>query len=188
MNSCNKSADIELVNLLKEGNELAFTSLYNKYSVQLYVNILKMVKNEKQAEEMIQILFFRVWQKRLTINYEKDFAGYLYRCAQNLVFDYYRKLERDRKLSEQFKSTISEQYSHIEEGLHYRESEKALNAALAILSPQQRNVYKLCKLDGCSYKETAHELGISIHTVKEYLSKAKETVKSYMLNEESLYI
>ncbi|HEY0175339.1 MAG TPA: sigma-70 family RNA polymerase sigma factor, partial [Pedobacter sp.] len=50
------------------------------------------------------------------------------------------------------------------------------------LSPQQRNVYQLCKIDGYTYKQTAEKMGISPHTVKEYLSKASQLVKSYLLS------
>ena len=79
-----------------------------------------------------------------------------------------------------FKSTITGYYSHIEETIDFKESRKILEQALAVLSPQQRHVYQLCKLDGCSYKETAAKLGISPHTVKEYLYNAKQLVKAFM--------
>ncbi|RVT97356.1 sigma-70 family RNA polymerase sigma factor [Mucilaginibacter limnophilus] len=172
--------DVEMTALLKSGNVLAFTRLYHKYSLRIYANVLKMVKDDQVAEEITQVLFARIWQKRESITYERDFDSYLYRAGANLVCDFYRKMERDRNMSAHFKLKITEQYSHIEENIYYRESETLLEEALAKLSPQQRLVYQLCKLDGCSYKETAEKLGISTHTVKEYLSKAKNLVRLYM--------
>jgi RNA polymerase sigma-70 factor (ECF subfamily) len=178
--SLNKS-DKELTALMKNGNVVAFTQLYHKYSPKMYVNMFRMVKDKEVVEEMIQVLFSRIWQQREAITYEQDFAAYLYRAGSNLVCDFYRKLESDRKMTAHFKSTIIEHYSHIEEKIFFKESENLLEQALAALSPQQRQVYQLIKLDGFSYKETATELGISPHTVKEYLSKAKNLVKSNML-------
>ena len=187
MSTCKISSDAELIALLKTGNELAFTQLYYKYSGKMYVNMLKMVKDERIVEEMVQELFSRIWHKRMSIHYETDFASYLYRAGQNLAFDFYRKLQRDKKMYDHFKSIATENYTHIEEAIEFRESEELLQKALAILSPQQRNVYQLCKLDGCSYKETASQLGISPHTVKEYLGRARQLVKTYILtNQESL--
>ena len=180
------SSDAELIALLKTGDELAFTQLYYKYSGKMYVNMLKMVKDELIVEEMVQELFSRIWHKRMSIHYETDFASYLYRTGQNLVFDYYRKLQLDKKMSDHFKSIAHENYTHIEEAIEFRESEELLQKALAILSPQQRNVYQLCKLDGCSYKETASQLGISPHTVKEYLGRARQLVKTYILTNSTL--
>ncbi|GAA4314571.1 RNA polymerase sigma-70 factor [Mucilaginibacter gynuensis] len=180
MISCNSKSDFELTDLMKQGNVLAFTLLYKKYSGKMYANMFKMVKDEQVVEEMIQILFSRIWQQRATISYETDFSAYLYRAASNLVCDFYRKLESDKKMRAHFKSTITEEYSHIEESIYYRESKDLLEQAMACLSPQQRHVYQLCKIDGCSYKETAAQLGISPYTVKEYLCKAKYLVKAFM--------
>jgi RNA polymerase sigma factor (sigma-70 family) len=85
-------------------------------------------------------------------------------------------------MRDHFMSIAVSHYEHIEEGLHYRESESILREAIEQLSPQQRNVYQFCKIDGGSYKEAAEKLGISVHTVKEYLVKANKEVKNYLLN------
>ena len=180
MRSSGKNSDAELVALLKTGNVTAFTMLYNKYSTKMYVNMFKMVKDEQVVEEMVQVLFSKIWQQRETITYDSDFSAYLYRAGSNLVCDFYRKLKSDRRMRARFRSAITEQYSHIEESIYFKESKQLLEQALAGLSPQQRHVYQLCKLEGCSYKETAARLGISPYTVKEYLSKAKQLVKTFM--------
>ncbi len=180
MSSSVDSPDIELTTLLKNGDVLAFTRLYHKYSPKMYVNMFKMVKDKEVVEEMVQVLFSRIWQQRETITYERDFSAYLYRAGSHLVCDFYRKMESDRKMTTHFKSTITEHYSHIEEKIFLKESENLLKQALSELSPQQRQVYQLIKIDGFSYKETATKLGISPHTVKEYQCKAKNFVKSYM--------
>jgi RNA polymerase sigma-70 factor (family 1) len=177
-----KLSDVELTALLKEGDKAAFTELYLKYSGPMYVNVLKMVKDEQLTEELVQDLFTRIWQKHESFTEDVDFRSYLYRIAQNLVFDFYRKLKRDRAMYEKFKLIASEEYSHIEEGLHLKESEALLEQAMAQLSPQQHVVYKLCKIDGLTYKQAAEQMGISTHTVKEYLSKSTQLVKNYMIN------
>lgn len=182
MNSCSGLSDKELVSLLKRGNVMAFTTLYNKYSQKIYVNMFRMVKDREAVEEMIQILFSRIWQQREVITYEFDFSSYLYRASSNLVCDFYRKLESDKKMRARFKATVMEQYSHIEEDLYFKESKALLEQALASLSPQQRRVYQLCKIEGFSYKETAGEMGISPYTVKEYLCTAKRVVRTFITN------
>ncbi|RXF71704.1 RNA polymerase sigma factor [Arcticibacter tournemirensis] len=180
MNICNEQSDMELVTLLKAGDVLAFTRLYNKYSRKMYINMYRMVKDNDVVEEMIQVLFSRIWQHREAITYEFDFSSYLYRAASNLVCDFYRKLESDKKMRAHFISTITEHYSHIEEDIYFKESKMLLEQALALLSPQQRHVYQLCKIDGFSYKETAGRLGISPYTVKEYLCTAKRLVRTFI--------
>lgn len=141
-----------------------------------------MVKDEHVAEEILQELFIKVWQKREHILTNTSFKSFLYRVGQNLVYDFFRKLQSDQKLYHNFKAVATQHYSHIEEALYLKQSEQALDLALSKLSPQQRRVYKLCKIEGHTYKEAAEILNISSHTVKEYLVKANHFVKEYLLN------
>lgn len=167
---------------LRNGSQSAFTELYEMYSFKMYVNILKMVKDEQMAEELVQELFVKIWQKREIIDVNVDFTSYLYRVGQNLVYDFFRKLQRDKKMYERFKDIVTEHYSHIEEALHLKQSEQALQQTLSKLSEQQSKVYKLCRIEGYTYKQAAAEMGISPHTVKEYLARANHLVKEYLLN------
>ncbi|MBB2149738.1 RNA polymerase sigma factor [Pedobacter gandavensis] len=172
---------IELLLKLKNGDESVFTHFYKMYSGQMYVNILKMVKDEQIAEELVQELFTKIWHKRELIHTVVDFKAYLYKTGQNLVYDFFRKLQRNQKMQERFRKVVTEYYSHIEESLHLKQSEELLEKALNKLSVQQRKVYQLCKIDGYTYKEAAEEMGISVHTVKEYLTKASFLVKEYLM-------
>jgi RNA polymerase sigma-70 factor (family 1) len=175
-------SDAELTNLLKAGDEIAFSRLYKKYSARMYCNVLKMIKDEASSEEIVQEIFTRIWEKRETIVIEINFAAYIYKTGQNFVRDFYRKSQRDQKLLEHYKSIATEHYTHIEEALHHSESEQLLKKALSRLSPQHRRVYQLCRLDGHTYKEVAEILNISSHTVKEYLTIANQQVKEFLTN------
>src|SRR4051812_20330907 len=102
---------------MQAGSEEAFTTLYRHYSPQLYINILRMLRDPSLADEIIQELFLRVWRKRTTAGLEENFGGYIYRISEHLVHDLFRKMERDRKLRERFKLLAGECYEHIEEAL-----------------------------------------------------------------------
>lgn len=181
--SFNDLSDNALAGMLREGNEPAFVQLYKRHSERLYLNMLKMVKDEQVAEELVQELFTKVWLKKDELNIESNFLAYLYRIAQNLVHDFFRKLNRDKKLYEHVTSIAVSHYEHIEQALHDREMEGLLVKALDQLSPQQRNVYQYCKIEGDTYKQAAEKLGISVHTVKEYLIKANKEVKNFLLSD-----
>ncbi|MGN6420376.1 MAG: RNA polymerase sigma factor [Pseudobacter sp.] len=170
----------ELLLRLAKGDEAAFTALYRHYSGPLYINFLRMVKDEAIAEEIIQDLFSRIWLKRETINIEKNFSAYLYRTGYNLVMDFYRKVKRDQVLYDKFRQAATENYSHIEEILHLKDSQALISKALDTLPPQQRKVFELCRIEGHTYKEVAEILGISHHTVKEYFVKANQAIRKYI--------
>ena len=171
-----------LIDKMQAGSEEAFTALYKQYSPRLYVNILKMVRDPLVAEEIVQELFTRVWQKKTNKGIEENFGGYLYLIGQNLVHDFFRKLLRDKKLLTRFKMFATAHYEDMEEAINNREVAALLEKAIEQLSPQQKKVYELVKIDGLAYKKAAELMGISHFTVKEYLVTANKSIKNYLLN------
>jgi RNA polymerase sigma factor, sigma-70 family len=178
----NSDNELALLQRLKQGDEDAFTLLYHKYSLPMYINFLRLVKDETLAEEFVQEIFTRIWMKRKSISIEQDFAGYIYRCAQNMVYDFYRKLKRNRAMYLRFKDIATHSYTHIEEALTLKESKALLDKVLNRLTSQQRNVYLLCKIHGQTYKQAGSALGISAETVKEHLARANAAIRHYVAN------
>lgn len=167
---------------MQSGNTDAFATLYRYYSPRLYTNILKMVREPKVAEDLVQELFTKIWQRKEAEGLAENFEGYLYRTAHNLAVDYFRKLQRDQKLLQRFRWIASENITSIEEALYHRYSSAILEKAIACLPKQQRMVYQLVRIDKHSYKEAAAIMGISVHTVKEYLGAITKSIQNFLLN------
>lgn len=171
----------QLVTEMQNGSEEAFAMLYRHYSPQLYYNILGMIKDPLLAEEIIQELFTRIWNKKSNIGLKENFSGYIYRTGQHLVHDFFRRLQRERELLERFRVFAEANYVHIEEALNHRDAAAILQKALDELPPQQRKVYDLVKIHGHTYREAAGILNISPLTVKEYIVAANKSIRSYIL-------
>ena len=167
-----------LVQAMQSGSEEAFTTLYKYHSPRLYLNILGMIRDPALAEELVQELFTRIWQKRDNQGLSEDFTGYMYRIALNLVYDLFRRIKRDRRLRQQFSSLASEFYEDIEQRLHNEQLSSFLQQAIEQLPKQQKRAYQLVKLEGQTYKMAAEEMGISPLTVKEYLVAATKTIRT----------
>jgi RNA polymerase sigma factor (sigma-70 family) len=167
---------------MQSGSQEAFTTLYRYYSPRLYVNILRLVRDPLSTEEIVQELFTRIWQKRESQGMGENFEGYMYRIAQNLVHDFFRRLRRDRKLMERFNMLVQENYEPVEQALQLQQTSAILRQAIAQLSPQQKKVYELVKIDGHTYKKAAEVMSISPYTVKEYLVAANKIIRTYIIN------
>jgi RNA polymerase sigma-70 factor (ECF subfamily) len=167
---------------MQAGNEEAFTALYRHYSPRLYLNLLGMLHDPLVAEEIVQELFTKIWQKREIGALQENFAGYVYRTAQHLVHDFFRKLKRDRLLQAGFRALVEENYEHVEEALYSQQSSAILKKAIDQLSPQQKKVYELVKLEGYSYKKASEVLHISPLTVKEYLVASNKAIRTYVVS------
>jgi len=116
----------------------------------------------------------RIYSKLLKLTKAEDIANELYQ--------FYRKVARDKKLQAHIIDTFTEAYSHTEEDIYLKESRELLNRAIDQLSPQRKEVFNLCKIEGKSYDEAASLLGISPSTVSNHLVKANTSIRKYLFH------
>ncbi len=178
----------ELLLLLSQGNATAFEQLYRLYSARLLGNFIRLVKSEAMAAELLQSLFIKIWDNRCTIDPDKSFCSYLFRIAENLVHDYFRKAARDKKLQAILVSRATGQYLHVEERLYNKESAHALYDAIAALPSQRRRVFQLVKMEGRSYEEVSRLLNISTSTISDHIVKATKFIREKLGNNYELSV
>lgn len=171
----------ELLSQLKAGDKLAFARLYELYSRPLYLNLFKLLKTEQGAEEILQNIFFILWEKREAITINQSIRGYLFRIAENKVHDFFRKLKRDRKLYDHILEISSREYEDVEINILHSEETALLNKAIENLPPQRKEVFYLCKVEGKSYLEVSRLLGISASTINDHIVKATRAVRDFIL-------
>ncbi|MEB0261815.1 sigma-70 family RNA polymerase sigma factor [Mucilaginibacter sp. 10I4] len=177
-----------LILQLQQGGEQAFTILYDQYSKQLYRNILRLVKDEDIAQELLQDLFLKIWESRENINPEKSFKSFLYKVAENLVYGYFRKIAKENRLIAKLVISYVDFDTNAEEAMISKENHDLLKKAIANLSPQRKQIYTLCKLEGKSYEEVSNELGISTSTIRNQIVKANKAFKQYFSLNQDLVI
>ncbi|MFD1257869.1 RNA polymerase sigma factor [Mucilaginibacter terrae] len=176
-----------LINQLQQSSQLAFTQLYDLYSRQLYRNILRLVRDDDIAQELLQDLFLKIWEKRHSINAESSFKSYLYKIAENLVYGHFRKITADKRLKERLIMSSTAFDTFAEETIITKENNELLKNAIESLPPQRRQVYTLCKLEGKSYEEVSLEMGIATSTVRNQIVQANKALREYLkLNDDLL--
>lgn len=165
---------------LRLGDSEAFCFIYDRYSLPIYRKLLKMLKVEFVAEEILQNVFIRIWEKRYLIDPDKGLKPYLYQVAQNLVYDFYRNLAREEKLQSEVRRSTAEMSETTDEQYYFKETNQLLEKAIDRLPDQQRLVFRLCKQEGRSYDEVSELLGISTSTINGHIVKATKKVKTFM--------
>ncbi|MEN5193145.1 RNA polymerase sigma factor [Sphingobacterium faecium] len=165
---------------LRSGDVQAFEWLYNNYKYQLTANLFKLLKSSQMVEDMLQDIFIKIWENRLEIDPDRSFGGYLYRMATNMVTDSYRKSCRSRDYRDYLVAVSEISYQHIDQLLEAKERKELLNKALQNLSPQCRQVFELCKIEGRSYQEVANLLQISPNTISTHLTRANKKMQLFL--------
>jgi len=163
---------------LHENDINAFNTLYWKYHGAVYANTLKLSRDAVIAEDIVQEVFITLWEKRHTINPEKDIAGWLFVTSYNKSIDQLKRKLRDSLAKEhlEIKTDVEADINNDLTDVRLSTLEKAMQQ----LSPQKRKVFELCKMQGKTYEKAAQELQISKYTVKEYLSEAVLSIKDYI--------
>ncbi|QBQ40384.1 RNA polymerase sigma factor [Sphingobacterium psychroaquaticum] len=169
--------DKEQLLLLRKGNYAAFDTLYRTYSARVLGRLIRLLGSEEVAEELLQELFFRVWEKRSQIDANQSFKGYLFTIARNLAYDYFRKQSVSEHHRQEFIKSYSELYEHVEEDVVFKQTQERLMQSIYQLPPQCQQVYILFKIEGKSYLEISALMGISKSTINNHLTKANSILK-----------
>jgi len=188
MVNTNQTEEKALLLRLKDGDERAFEILYNNYKTRIAGNLFKLLKSDDVVKEVLQELFFKIWEVRAQIDPDKSFKSYLFRIAENLVYDYFRKVAKDKRLLTKLMASSSELYLHIEEDMLSKEDAQKLEHAIGLMPPQRKMVFTLCKLEGKSYKEVEEIMGINAKTISSHMLQANRFLKKHFGGSSTLTI
>lgn len=172
----------ELLVKLKAGDKSAFEQIYRLYSNRLFGNLLKLLQSETEAQEILQEVFLKIWQNRALIDPEKSFRSYLFKIAENKVFDFFRKAAMQKRVQNQLLQHSDIDTTLVDKMVSDKENEALLAKAIDHLPPQRKQVFVMVKLQGKTYKEVSDELGISASTISDHIVKATKSIRDYLTN------
>ncbi len=177
-----KRDDNGLVKLLQKGNVLAFDSLFQVYSPKLFGFALKYLKNETDAEELVQEVFVIVWENRQILKSELSFKSYLFTIALNKI----RKHFNQKATSLRYIETLNYESEVTDSQLIQDNFESVLqqiNLIIEQMPQRRREIFVKSKLEGKSSKEIAIELDITTGTVDNQVSDALRFIRSQLKKE-----
>uniref|UniRef100_UPI003217296D RNA polymerase sigma factor n=1 Tax=uncultured Draconibacterium sp. TaxID=1573823 RepID=UPI003217296D len=177
----NEQSNNDIIARLKNNEIKAFDDIYHKYCNRLYGFVLKLIKQESDAEEIVQEVFVRIWASRHKINEKDSFESFLFTIAYNNTISILRKRVNEKKYLNYLQNLqIGINSDTVIDDLHYRDLYKRYRDTIDQLTHRQKEIYLLSREDGLTYKEIAEKLNISINTVEIHISKAINFIKSHI--------
>lgn len=177
----------EAVEKLKKGDLEAFDTIYNIYASKLHSFGYKYLKSETEAEELVQSVFIKLWEKRKKIDTELSFRSYLFTIAYNDICKLFRSRNYLREYVSETSATKSSSSSLTEEGTEYQSVLEEVNRIVESLPDNQKKAFIKSRFEGKTSKEIAVEMGMSPATVDNYVSAALKLIRS-RLGSDSLII
>ncbi len=167
--------NVILLHQVIDGNRNAFGQLYQFYRKPALRFCTTLLKDEAEAENVLHEVFLKIWEKRARINPDLNFSSYLFTCLRNYAFDHFKRMEKDRKLREQYLLQMTSVQSEEAEEKH--EQFQLLDEVVGSLSEKRKQVFLLNVYEGKSYQEIADAMHISKNTVKNQLVKARQILR-----------
>lgn len=172
-------SDEDLLSLLGQGDELAFTIIYQRYHKLLYVVAYKYLKNDCSAKDSVQQIFYRLWESRSVLIISMNLRNYLYTMLKNHLLNEirnnYTAMEKNYELAQEKVEYEDDLLDNIEK----KEIEEQLYRAINDLPEQKKQVclYKL--RSNLSNLEIANKMGISVPTVKTHYAQAIKMLREH---------
>lgn len=162
--------DEQLIAQVARGDRRAFEALYDRYSSAVFGLALRMLSNREQAEEAVQEIFWRVWQRAQSFDPNRSFAPWLFGIAHNYSIDELRRRRvRPQSVYEDDEHPILSSIpddTDVGEAALMGEQRRLVINALQELPTEQRQALELAYFGGLTQQEVAERLGSPLGTVK----------------------
>jgi RNA polymerase sigma-70 factor (ECF subfamily) len=161
---------------LKSGSKEAFRTLFDRYGLRIHRFALGYLKSDHDAEELVQEVFLKLWDKRESLDSSKNTKGFIFKIAVNAIYDFIRR----KNIQKAFQEFAIQNPANSDETWHevvYNDMLAQMNQLISQMPEQRQKVFKLSREDGLSNDEISQKLGLSKRTIENQLYRATAFLK-----------
>ncbi len=164
-----------MINAIKRGDAFAFEQAYIEHREKVYFYLKKKTKSQEDAKDLLQNVFFKLWQYRQSLSTDYLLEQHLFQIARTVFIDYLRKQNK----SNEFQKTINYNQLNTTYTVPAVEFDITNNLQSVLLSMPnlRKRIFELNRLQGYSYKEIAEILCIPVKCVDNNLTKALKQLR-----------
>ena len=177
MKSIRTHTDKELVQSLKSGDHQAFERLFIRYGQKLFAFSNSYLRSENDAEEIVQDVFLKIWDNRLSLKTDTSFQSYLFTIAFNAIKKSFNKKAKDETYHHDVLDAIYNNDQPTDFEASYQVLIEKLNDVIQRLPERRKLIFIQRKKEGKSIKQIAEDLDISVKTVENQITEAIKQIK-----------
>lgn len=166
-----------IVQNLRSGEFEAFETLYNWYFDILLHFSRKYLRNDADAEELIQQVFLKVWEKRESINPAFSFKSYIFKIVLNDIYNHIRTKRYEKITNNIYFESVPDYNESTQESILYNNLKEKIDKLISNLPPKRRQIFMLSRKNGLSNDEIADSLDLSVRTVENQIHRALNYLK-----------
>lgn len=180
--------ETELLQMISQGDEKAFATVFDYYRNKIYGVALKLTHSTTVAEEIVEDVFLKIWSRRATLDEIENFSAYLFTIARNETYKILKQIAKNYKIVLLTESNESVAHNNTEDYVINKEFTSLLQKAIERLPQQQKQVYKLMKEEDLKRGEVAELLHLQPETVKFHLAQAMKNIRTYCMLHLNVFI
>lgn len=175
----NVSDDLTLVNLMKQGNALAFQKIYDSYWEKLFAYTYNRLHIREVSEEVVQDVFFSLWAKRESIIITSSLSAYLYGATKHRLLNELRSAKVRKVYASDYALFVKNLYdnSNVEQQ-DVNDLQHYIEGTISELPKQCQTVFRLSRQQHLPNQSIAEKLDISTKTVENYLTQALKYIRT----------
>lgn len=162
---------------LRQGDSNAFRQLFNRYGEKLYAFAFSYLKDEGEAEEVVQEVFYKLWKNHEKLQVEKSVQSYLFTIAFNAVKKSFLRRSKDEAYKHELVDDLDSMSDSREFERRYQTVLQKLDLFIEELPERRRQIFIARKKEGKSQKQIAEEMGISVKTIENQITEAMKYIK-----------
>ena len=157
--------------------EKLFSEIYKKHYTELCIYAMRFLKDEDEAEEIVQEIIFKLWEQRNQLEEVNSIRSYLYRSVHNRCLNYLKHQIHKNKYSDRAYIEMKKMELESAEEYQNKELEEKVHSAIAELPERCKEVFQLSRFEGKKNKEISDHLGISIKAVEANITRALSSLR-----------
>jgi RNA polymerase sigma-70 factor, ECF subfamily len=157
---------------IKSGDKQAFEQLFREMYPALCNFANKIIGDLIMSEEVVQDIFYKLWDRRQNIEIRHGLSSYIYTAVRNQCLVYLKHLKIREEYAMYISNDYMEQRSNVEDYLETAEIESILEETLESLPAKRRRIFELSRFEGLKYHEIAEKLSVSVKTIEANMTKA----------------
>lgn len=181
------SDNIALIQALKMGDPKAYTYLVNTYHHKLCVYAYSFTHDHNLAEDIVQNVFMRIWNKRKNLKDEFAITSFLYKSVYNEFIDQYRSQKTvyplEKKYIDALNTIVENEDDHSLERII-----KLVKQEIQNLPPKCKEIFLLSKEEGLTNIEIAEYKNVSIKSVEAHITKAYAILRNSLGENTNVYL
>lgn len=166
-----------IVRRLISKDKRAFELIFNQYYSVMVPYAYRFMDTREEAEEIVQDVFVKFWEKCESLSEDSSIKSYLYRAVHNSCLNYIKHEKVKDGYRQYMVYTMESSYQNEFDEGGDNELHKRIHAEIESLPPRCAEIFRLSRFEGLKYQEIADHLAISVKTVEVQMGKALRVLR-----------